>query len=763
MHLCPLCGETFEDQTICPNDGAVLLNQKSRDDLPIGTILNDTYRVEERLGEGGMGAVYRVTQLKLGRSVALKILLPQYQATPDMVRRFFREAKNLSQLSHANIVSIFDFGNTQDGLVYMVMEYLDGVTLQDYVKKGRGLPEQVIVYIMKQVCNALTAAHKVNLIHRDLKPGNIFLARMTGEEEVVKVLDFGISKILDESDQQLTQTGMLMGTPGYIAPEQITDDGEPGICSDVYALGGILYFMMGGKAPFHEYTGRSAMFQQLQNDPNPIGEDALIDPSLQKVYPVVLKAMQRQPEDRYQTVSEMMEDLLGRAQTTLGNTVPPLGLPERVGANDPTISLSQLQVTSLPRSTSKNLPPRKPTQPIKRRGSLKVIGLIALLALLGVAGFFGKDLLFSGSKDPLVFGMSADFSGSNRENGREMQLGIETYFNEINQAGGVQGHPLELVALDDRYEPAPARINTLDLIKKHDVFALIGNVGTPTAEAVIPVVLDKKVLLFGPLTGASILRQNPPDRYIFNYRASYQEETAAMVRYFVDVVGIAPESIAVFSQNDGYGNDGFAGVVRSLRLDGIKEEDILHVRYERNQFNIQQAVDQVVAAPDRAKAIITIGTYKQTANFITEVRRTLPETVFSSISFVGALVLAKQFKETRPELAKGVIITQVVPFYNSSASTVLHYREQLNSFAPNQQPSFVSLEGYLTAKLLVEGLQRSTELTTDALIQSLEQMGDLDLGTGTLLSFGPSKHQASNKVWAVVMDENAELQELKLD
>lgn len=763
MHLCPVCGKSFEDQSHCPDDGAVLIKQQSHEDLLIGSILNDTYRIEERVGEGGMGAVYRVTQLQLERSVALKVLLPKFQTTPDMVRRFFREAKNLSHLNHPNIVSIFDFGNTEDGLVYMVIEYLDGVTLQEYVKPGEGLSENVIVHIMAQICGALTAAHKAHVIHRDLKPGNIFLARVSGADEVVKVLDFGISKILDETDQQLTQTGILMGTPGYIAPEQITDGGEPGAVSDIYALGGILYFMMGGKAPFHEFTGRSAMFQQLKADPQPFDDSDLVEPHLKSLFPVVLKAMQRDPLERYQSVHDMMEDIRTRTTSQLGSTMPSLNLPESSGATDPTISLSQLKKAKSASGRSSKKSGGSVQQTPGKTSWRKVTSWVGLLTLIVIAGFLAKLVFFETEKQPLVFGMSADFSGSNRENGREMQLGIETYFNEVNTQGGILGRPLTLVALDDRYEPEPARKNALELLNQHNVFGLIGNVGTPTAEAIIPVALERKVLLFGTLSGASVLRNDPPDRYVFNYRASYQEETAAVVRYFVDVAGIPANAIAVFSQNDGFGNDGFNGVVRTLRDYNISENEILHVRYERNQFQVEEAVRAVLAAPDRAKAVITIGTYKQTAAFISSVRRTRPDTAFSSVSFVGARILAESFRENDPKLAEGVIVTQVVPFFQSNASAIIHYRDQLKIFAPNEQPSFVSLEGYLVAQLLVEGLRKVKSFDQETMVEALEQIRDLDLGTGAMLSFAPSKHQASHKIWAVVMDEQAQFKELKLN
>jgi len=763
MKVCPLCSDVYNEETTCPKDGATLILKTIFDDSLIGTVLKEAYRIEEQIGIGGMGAVYRVTQLRLGRSVALKVLLPKFNSAPDIVKRFFREARILSQLNHPNIISIIDFGNTEDGLVYMVMEYLEGQTLLDYVPRGKGLDEDLILQLMSQIGQGLAAAHQLPLIHRDLKPGNVFLAQVMGKGWTAKILDFGISKILDDIDENLTHEGMVMGTPGYIAPEQITFSSEPTIATDIYALGGILYFMMGGRSPYHHCTGYSALTRQLQADPDPIPAHEMADPSIEKFFPVVLKAMQREPSARYGSVIELLDDLFARSDSEKRHSDPLLQLPNAGIQPKRSQDSSHLErLTSGSRNLSQSeintiINPAKPN--ILKRTWPWLLGVLAILAL----GFMGWKFYTSTNKTPLIFGMSADFSGSNREIGREMQLGIQTYFHEANKNGGVNGHPLELIALDDRYEPEPAKANFVDLVENRNAFAIIGSVGTPTAKAAIPLALEKSTLFFGPFSGAGILRKDPPDRYVFNYRASYQEETTALIRYFVSVRGIPPNGIAVFSQNDSYGDDGFRGVVRTLREFGVEEQDILHVRYERNEFQLDEAVSQVLAKPDAAKAIVIIGTYRQASRFITAVRTEQPQTLFASVSFVGARALAEAFREVDPKLAEGVVISQVVPFYGSNATGVIRYRNCLEDFAPNQRPSFVSLEGYIAAKILVTALRRSDKLETEAVIDTLESMQNLDLGTGSILSFSPSRHQASHKVWAVVMDEKAQFKELALD
>jgi len=757
MKICPLCNREYAEGSLCSEDGATLIPNARLDDALVGKVLKDAYRIEEQIGAGGMGAVYRVTQIRLGRSVAVKILLPRFQSTPEMVRRFFREAQLLSQLNHPNIVSIIDFGNTEEGLIFMVMEFLEGHTLESYVPRRKGLPLAAILRITEQICLGLEAAHHLPLVHRDLKPGNIFISEVSGHGSVAKILDFGISKMLGEGDENLTQTGIVMGTPGFIAPEQITQSVEAGIPADIYALGGILYFMIGGIKPFSEHTGRSAMTNQIQADPSPIPPEYLSHPAHARLWPVVLKAMDRDPNQRYQHAHELLADLKAHAlelNQSLDETMPWRTEDASTSSTIKVVGSEALGSGKKNTVTDPNLQQSKGWS-----GKLKAaVGIVALAAL----AWFVFTLGFS-KKEPLVFGMSADFSGSNRELGREMQVGIQACFSEVNAAGGISGRPLTLVALDDRYEPEPARNNILELINDRGVFAIIGSVGTPTALAAMPVALSNKVLFFAPFTGAGFLRKDPPDRYVFNYRASYAEEAAAIVSYFVEVKGLDPASIAVFSQNDSFGDAGFDGVVRTLRKFSVKEENILHVRYQRNDFDVTGPIADVLAAPERARAVVTVGTYKQTQLFIAGVRARNEDTLFSCVSFVGARALAAEFSEEEVRFAKGVIITQVVPFFNSTATGVLRYRAALAAHFPNERPGFVSLEGYISARILVEALRQVPRLETEALIDTLEQIKDLDLGTGSVMTFGPSLHQASNKVWAVVMDENATFTELALD
>src|SRR6478735_7037710 len=214
------------------------------------------------------------------------------------------------------------------------------------------------------------------------------------------------------------------------------------------------------------------------------------------------------------------------------------------------------------------------------------------------------------------FGIAAPFSGSARELGRQMKLGIETAFNRINEAGGVDGRMLKLFAADDGYEPTRTPDAMKQLYEKDQVFGIIGNVGTPTAVVAIPYSLERKMLFFGAFTGSNVLRNDPPDRYVFNYRASYVEETDAVVRYLVRMRKIQPKQIAVFAQQDSFGDAGYAGVAKAFRTLGVSDSTILRLNYKRNTVDVDDAVNQLKAQKAPIRAVVMVATYRAAAKFI---------------------------------------------------------------------------------------------------------------------------------------------------
>ena len=363
------------------------------------------------------------------------------------------------------------------------------------------------------------------------------------------------------------------------------------------------------------------------------------------------------------------------------------------------------------------------------------------------------------------FGISAPFTGPARELGQNMKIGIEAAFNVANVNGGVHGRQLRLIAMDDGYEPARTAITMKELYEKDQVFGLLGNVGTPTAVVALPYALDRKMLFFGAFTGAGLLRNDPPDRYVFDYRASYAEETAAVVNYLVKVRQLLPEQIAVFAQQDAYGDAGFAGVQKAVRsLRGGNDTPILRLNYQRNTVDVDEAVAQLqLKRRISIKAVIMVPTYRAAAKFIEKTRDLYPDMIYTSVSFVGSTALADELMLLGPKYATGVIVTQVVPAVEGHSSLVLNYKSALAKYFPGVASDYVSLEGYVDASVLIAALQRNgPQLDTEKLVETLESLHDLDIGLGTPVTFNSSEHQGVHKVWGTQLDASGHYQPIDL-
>ena len=356
-------------------------------------------------------------------------------------------------------------------------------------------------------------------------------------------------------------------------------------------------------------------------------------------------------------------------------------------------------------------------------------------------------------------GIAAPFSGPAKELGRQMKLGIETAFGAINDAGGIEGRQLRLVAVDDGYEPGRTVSAMKDLVEKHGVFGIVGNVGTPTAQEALPYALKQRMLFFGAFTGAGLLRRDPPDRYVFNYRASYAEETEATVNYLVKVRRLKPDQIAVFAQQDGYGDSGYAGVVKAVRALNGDPNKILRLNYTRNTVDVDGAIAALRAHKTPIRAVIMVPTYRAAAKFIEKTRDTYPGMIYTNVSFVGSTALAEELKLLGPKYAEGVIVTQVVPAIDGYSSFVLDYKKALARQFPGEAPDYVSLEGYTAGNLLAEGLRRTgSQVDTEKLVDALESLRNFDAGLGTLLTFGRTEHQASHKIWGTQLSAEGRYQ-----
>jgi len=265
----------------------------------VGKVIDGRYEILARIGEGGMGVVYKARQTSIDRVIAIKMLNAQMAGDQTWVQRFYNEAKACSRLAHPNTIRMFDFGQTADGRLFMTMEFLDGSSLRDAVSKGPLAPQRV-VKVLIQCCASLAEAHSIGIIHRDIKPDNVFLLNMAGSPDFVKLLDFSVAKLL-EGDRMKTQAGVVFGTPQYMSPEQ--GRGLPlDARSDLYALGILAFEMLTGNVPFNDENPMSVIQMHLHGAIPPLPQS--IPYSVQQI---VRRALEKDPARRYQSSGEMMQ------------------------------------------------------------------------------------------------------------------------------------------------------------------------------------------------------------------------------------------------------------------------------------------------------------------------------------------------------------------------------------------------------------------------------------------------------------------------
>ena len=276
----------------------------------VGRVFNERFKVIELIARGGLGAVYKSEQAPLGRICALKILRPRYEeTTPDEFnKRFFLEASIASKLTHPNNVTIYDYGHTEDDIYFMAMEYLEGRTLAKTIRVDGPLGEERTSHMARQMCRALREAHSLGVIHRDIKPGNIFISQEHDETDFVKVLDFGLVKEVNVKDEDLTQAGIFMGSPKYMAPEQIQGL-DVDVRTDIYALGVVLFEMVTGKPPFDRRSSVQTLIAHLNETPPSLREifpDCEVSPNFESL---IHRCMAKDPNQRPNSVDDLLNAL----------------------------------------------------------------------------------------------------------------------------------------------------------------------------------------------------------------------------------------------------------------------------------------------------------------------------------------------------------------------------------------------------------------------------------------------------------------------
>ncbi len=338
---------------------------------------------------------------------------------------------------------------------------------------------------------------------------------------------------------------------------------------------------------------------------------------------------------------------------------------------------------------------------------------------------------------PIILGQSCALSGPAKNLGLEMRAGLLAAFAFINDLGGIGGRQVHLISLDDGYEPDKAVKNTIRLISEDDVFLLIGEVGTPTSKAVIPIIEEYKIPFFAPFTGAELLRE-PFRRYVINVRASYYQEMEELASYLIDRKKI--ERIACFYQNDSYGYAGLRGIERALARRGMQL--VSKGSYERNTLAVMGSIKEIYQA--EPEAVVLVGAYPACAEFIKLSKTKVdPELGFYNISFVGT----ESLKQALGAYGENVIVSQVVPDpKKDSIPLIREYTDSMRRYQHDAPLSFTSLEGYIAGKLFAAIAQAvSGALTRESFISTMQEVGRFDLG-GVVLQFGPDDHQGMDDI-----------------
>jgi serine/threonine protein kinase len=401
--FCPKCGTPSKGKRFCtrcgleqmlPRYNATPINSDGKtpgdnvDDRLIGRKLDEKYLLEAQLGTGGMGAVYRAQRLMIGDEVAVKVMHSRQVSDPRAIARFRREAQVVTRLQHSGVATVYDFGTTNDGFVYLAMELVAGENLRDLLDRQGKLSEQVALEIATQLCDVLSAAHQLQIVHRDIKPENI-IVQQTSAGVHVKLLDFGIASLRDGAPQRLTDTGGVLGTPHYMSPEQCLGEPLDGR-ADVYSLGIVLYEMLCGVVPFDADVTTAVIVHQVNQAPLPLRErNAELTPAIETV---VLRALAKQPDARPQTAQAFARELRAVASKAATLKVAPavVTTPQRkaqtVPAGKPTVWATALPAP-LANNTVAKVTRKTMAKPVK--GQRKISSLLAVAVLLLMVGGFG--------------------------------------------------------------------------------------------------------------------------------------------------------------------------------------------------------------------------------------------------------------------------------------------------------------------------------------------------------------------------------------
>lgn len=392
MKFCDVCHSTFPaDFTTCPRDQSPL---RSTTDLQQGMVIREKYEILGKIGSGGMATVYRARHLVFNEERALKVVSSRMMEDENFLKRFRNEAIVTRKLQHPNAVRVEDMDTMEDGRPFIVMELVEGESLRTIIEREGPLPPARALEITRQIASALGAAHRLGIVHRDVKPDNVILVRKDGKD-TVKVLDFGIAKLRDsaaDAGYTATQTGMLIGTPQYISPEQAA--GKPGEQldgrADIYSLGIVLYHMITGRLPFESDTPMGILLAHMQTPPplpQAIRPELHIDPSTTQL---MLKCLEKDPAKRFQMAQELIDSIQAPGNSQTGETklmIAPVFAPDAAAVTAVSAAPAVAKTVAVPRPAAATAPARAPQKP-QSSGSAKWFFVAVVVLLIAVGGYF---------------------------------------------------------------------------------------------------------------------------------------------------------------------------------------------------------------------------------------------------------------------------------------------------------------------------------------------------------------------------------------
>ncbi len=392
LKVCPQCGAEYPaNARFCEIDGSALRAAVETGDL-VGSIIAERYCVLKKLGEGGMGQVYLVEHVKMGRKSALKVMHPGMVTDIDAISRFNREAANASRISHPNVAAVYDFGETPDGIIYLAMEFVDGPPLTQVIEQQGALPPQRAAEIVRQTAEALAVACDMGIVHRDLKPDNIMIARTRDGADLVKVVDFGIAKAAGIDAQKVTKTGLVVGTPDYMSPEQLAGDKLDGR-SDIYSLGLVAFNMLTGTLPFPSDSAQESMIMRLTDKPKALADMRPGVAWTADVQAVMDKALERDAALRYQNATEFGLALYQAVNRMPATSAAQASTLVMTPAEVPPTRVSSAP-SALPRAggTVVTAPPPPPTVAqgtagVKKKSMVPIVAGIVAVVLGGLVAF----------------------------------------------------------------------------------------------------------------------------------------------------------------------------------------------------------------------------------------------------------------------------------------------------------------------------------------------------------------------------------------